>query len=85
MRIEDVKKGMRIIINNSFDKTNKKFCSCKEMHQMKGRMFIIDSIDKPANCIMINNYSWDAHDVSPVVIPEEEPIIFNFNIKNLSL
>ena len=81
--INDVDKGTKIIVGPSIANTHRRFNSCSEMHDMKGKMFEVAGVNRSDDNVSFEGFTWDVRDLELPVVEEPEPVIVHFDTKHL--
>lgn len=85
MKIENAREGMYVRIKPDISRTDARYSSCDEMHNMCNKVYRIDVITTDMDsisCAYIGGYTWHLLDFEEVKIDIPEKIV-HFDIKDL--
>lgn len=85
MKVENAREGMYVRIKPDISRTDNRYSSCDEMHNMCNKVYQIGSISTDMDsilCAHIGGYTWDIRDLEEVEIDIPEKIV-HFDIKEL--
>lgn len=82
MKIEDVEEGMHVTVNDDISTTDRRFSSCGEMYELRGKMCRIEGIMEGDKAVSMNGFTWDVGDITEVEV-HVEPHVVHFNEQEL--
>jgi hypothetical protein len=85
MKVENAREGMYVRIKPDISRTDARYSSCDEMHNMCNKVYQIGSISTDMDsisCAHIGGYTWHLLDLEEVKIDIPEKIV-HFDIKEL--
>jgi len=87
MKESEMEKGMHITISDDPYRTSQTHTLTREMRNMAGKQYRIDSITntKYGKAAMINSFYWHYHDLAEISVPEKKAHIFHFDVERLEI
>lgn len=83
MKVGEAKEGMHVTISQNIDATDRRFSSCSDMRQMRGKKFIIKQVIREGEAVRIEGFTWAIEDIEERTPRDVPPQIFHFDTQHL--
>jgi len=81
---EVIERGTHVRVNSDIRTTDRRYSSCSDMHNMKGKVYRVNDVLEEGRALHISGFTFATSDVT-VLNPEKESQPFHFTVEALAI